>query len=216
MIRIYKKNDDPLFWKEYIRKKGLRIYQDLDNEENGPDIRYRLRNELITEQKGLCCYCLSSIKNRPSHNEHFLPQSKYPNKSLDYKNIFCSCNSKETCGNIKKDSSVQIVNPSVNNPESHFRYLANGKIEGTDQIGKDTINILNLNHRSLMKSRETLLKQCKEMCAYTSKEEVKKTYIDPNPNTGFLPSYCGMVEYFMREGLFDDSDKLKQFATKLD
>lgn len=85
-------------------------------------------------------------------------------------------------------------------------------ILGQEEISKNTIDVLNLNSHPLQKKRESILDECKRLCAYTNKEEVRKLYI--GPQSGQLPPYSEMVEYFMKKGLFDDSDLLKEFIGK--
>src|SRR5436305_15313712 len=52
-----------------------------------------LRNFLVAEQRGLCCYCLSRI--RPAIQamkiEHWHSQKKYSDEQLAYSNILGAC-----------------------------------------------------------------------------------------------------------------------------
>ena len=203
MKRI-EKTAEPVFWKDFRHKKKVRNYQDLDKTPEGRKIRGRLKHALLTEQKGICCYCCSEIKEEKSHNEHFLPQCSHPQESMNYNNIFCSCNTDSTCGTFKANSTVCIVSPTESNPESHFAYQQDGRILGLDSIGEDTIRVLNLNYRTLMEKRAACLKECFAMAKSCGKYSVNEHYIQPDKSDGMLPRFPDMVSYFMNIGLFDD------------
>ena len=202
------KSTEPGFWIEFRRKSKFRTYDELDETPEGREIRSKLRHALFTEQKGICCYCCSRLKETESHNEHFRPQSRYPQESLDYGNIFCSCNEGNTCGTMKADSTYRIVSPAEPTPESHFAYQLDGKIIGLDTIGEDTIKVLNLNYRPLMEKRAACLRECIGMAKYCGREYVMKYFMEPEEATGMLPRFTDMISYFLNEGLFDNAEIL--------
>lgn len=126
----------------------LALYANLDiNPQTGKSVKEDLNDYLRQEQGNLCCYCeqrithfqqlASSGSGGPdtgSHNEHYYPEATYPNKQLDYDNLFACCNRSkglskalQHCGEHKADS---VPNDLFRNPkcQSYFRYNANGEI----------------------------------------------------------------------------------------
>ena len=64
-------------------------YADYDNY----DDKDTLREHLVSDQRGLCCYCMSRIRPDADHMkiEHWRSQKEYPDKQLDYGNMLASC-----------------------------------------------------------------------------------------------------------------------------
>lgn len=78
-----------------------------------------LRDSLVREQRGLCCYCQSRIRaDRTSMKiEHWRCQSRYPDEQLDYSNILAACTGDrgpDHCDTRKADRNISR-NPA--NPE---------------------------------------------------------------------------------------------------
>ena len=66
----------------------------------------QLREDLHTEQHGVCCYCICGVKNETSQSviEHFKDKSCNPcENTYDYANLMLSCN-----GNLQSDAKVMI------------------------------------------------------------------------------------------------------------
>ena len=74
-------------------------------------IKNNLILQLITEQQGLCCYCMERLEAGRHHIEHLAPQSGYKNEEVQYYNLYLSCGSnkenKNHCGHAKKTSQFQ-------------------------------------------------------------------------------------------------------------
>ena len=62
------------------------------NYDNYPD-KGALRNALVTEQRGICCYCMGRIRNGPATMkiEHWRSQSGHPAEQLTYRNLLGAC-----------------------------------------------------------------------------------------------------------------------------
>jgi len=67
-----------------------------------------LRVSLVTEQRGLCCYCLSRIRANAQAMKiaHWHSQDRYPAEQLDYQNLLGAC--KEMRGSAKVRSIVTL------------------------------------------------------------------------------------------------------------
>ena len=127
-----------------------------------------LRDALVTEQRGLCCYCMGRIS--PERNrmkiEHWRCVSKYPLEQLDYGNLLGSCMGGESrgrelqhCDTRKADRDLHW-NPAdpAHHVESRIEYRVDGTIRSADghfdrQINED----LNLNIRFIKNGRKAVL-----------------------------------------------------------
>ncbi len=143
------KNKEPHNFTEW-KNSGIRKYSKLKN-----PLKKEVKNSLIEEQGGICCYCESSIINKDSHIEHFIPQSHLECNDLDYQNLFCSCQnqlkkgSPKHCG-MSKDNSYEeelLISPLDKSCESKFEYDMNGNIYpiNDDNSAIYTIDCLKLN-----------------------------------------------------------------------
>lgn len=213
MKRIIKKTLPDWFetWKnDFQRDNGRKPnYKDdfATNDSNGISRRKRLREELIREQGGICCYCMKRIDLSSSHIEHFLPKSKREDIDLDYSNLFASCNGmgivcdEDYCGHKKDQWFIpNMISPSNIIIETLFKFSPDGEIhtiqrsplsniakEMKDNLGLDSYH-LNRNRRQAIEASEYL-----DEIEYTS-EEIQ-TFIDyyANMDNGKYMPYCKAI-----------------------
>ncbi|OQY45396.1 MAG: hypothetical protein B6247_29010 [Candidatus Parabeggiatoa sp. nov. 2] len=60
------------------------------------------------------------------------------------------------------DEKALLLNPEIDKPEEHLVFLPNGQIKGITERGKKTIDICNLNRKSLVFKRKKVLHQLQE------------------------------------------------------
>lgn len=147
MKRIFK-NAEPLDFANWKSAHPAATYADLRDDVHFPganNARRALRASLVSEQKGLCCYCESKIADGNFHVEHFRPKdiTKFPHLQLDYSNLHASCHiepiggADECCGHNKKNEfSSDLISPLDSDCESHFGYNAMGEIIGIDKLAR--------------------------------------------------------------------------------
>lgn len=130
-----------------------------------------LRNCLVMEQHGICCYCMGSIApNRDSMKiEHWRPQEDpmYSDLQLTYSNLLGACRGGDgqpeadrTC-DTAKGMLLLSRNPAdpMHNVQALLRYDAKGRITSADPLFDHEINqVLNLNSERLINSRMGALK----------------------------------------------------------
>ncbi len=90
------------------------------------DVRQSIIDALWEAQRGLCVYCgrqLNIDQRRRRHVEHFRPQAKYPDLSVDLANLFLSCGPEtpagqrsEICGMQKAAGSMRPIASSPTIP----------------------------------------------------------------------------------------------------
>jgi len=127
-----------------------------------------LRLGLVTEQRGLCCYCMGRIHNGPMTMkiEHWQCQARHSDEQLNYRNLLGAClggNGQplhlQHCDTRKGDSNLQW-NPAdaTHHIETRVRYELDGSIHADDAVFNSQINqVLNLNLPLLKNNRKGIL-----------------------------------------------------------
>ena len=139
-------------------------FNDYNNYANKDD----LRQALVTEQRGLCCYCMGRIyPNIQSMKiEHWHCQSRYPDEQLNYLNLLGAClggiggrRESQHCDTRKGDVDI-MWNPAdpARNIEARITYEYRGHIRSNEAIFDRQINdVLNLNLPVLRQHRRVLI-----------------------------------------------------------
>ncbi len=159
-MRNIRKGHEPRSLTEHRRKTAAdyRNYTDKD----------ALRQHLVDEQRGICCYCMSRI--RPTAEgmkiEHWQCQVNYPGRQLDYRNLLGACRGGEGrpgrdqhCDTYKGNAELSI-NPAdpACNVEGLIKFPGSGKIKSDDPaIDRELNEVLNLNHPQLVANRKATL-----------------------------------------------------------
>lgn len=135
--------------------------------DNYPDM-VTLRHALVTEQRGLCCYCMGRIRNGPTTMkvEHWRCQANYPGEQLNYRNLLGACLGGggqpprlQHCDTRKGNSDIQW-NPAdpAHHIETRVRYEVDGSIHAADaEFNGQLDQVLNLNLPLLKNNRKGIL-----------------------------------------------------------
>ena len=127
-----------------------------------------LREALVSEQQGLCCYCMGRIRPDAKHMkvEHWRCQAHYPGEQLSYRNLLGACLggegkpfSSQHCDTRKGDADLRW-NPadSTHVIEARVRYDPDGTIRSNDAVFDAQLNrVLNLNLAILKNNRKGVL-----------------------------------------------------------
>ena len=131
-----------------------------------------LRQHLVNEQRGICCYCMSRIRATAGEMkiEHWQCREHYPERQLDYSNLLGACNGGEGrpgreqhCDTRKgqEDLSIHPADPACN-VERLIKFPGSGKIRSDDpDVDRQLNKVLNLNHPQLVANRKaTLISFC--------------------------------------------------------
>lgn len=138
-----------------------------------------VRRALLKEQFHLCAYTLRRLPTAAEcevkgqgtqfscHIEHVLPQAHHKTHSYAYTNLVACYPSSQTnvaCGYgaVEKadyDSATQpFVSPLTATVEHQFRYSSDGYVEGLTPEAIVTIDVLKLNHPTLVNNRAAVIK----------------------------------------------------------
>ena len=127
-----------------------------------------LRHALVTEQRGLCCYCMGRVHNGPTTMkiEHWRCQAHHQAEQLSYRSLLGACLGGEGqpsqfqhCDTRKGNSALQW-NPAepTHHIETRIQYELDGLIRANDSIFDNQLNdVLNLNLAMLRNNRKGAL-----------------------------------------------------------
>lgn len=130
--------------------------------------RGELRQALVTEQRGLCCYCMGRIQSGSNQMkvEHWRCKDRFTDEQLQYNNLLGACRggegsplSMQHCDTRKRNQDLRW-NPA--NPdhriESRLIYDPDGTIRAEDSVFNNHLNrVLNLNLARLKNNRKGVL-----------------------------------------------------------
>lgn len=177
-----------------------------------------LRDQLILEQRGLCCYCLCRIRAGeagtipPMKIAHWHSQRLHDREQLDYSNLLGAC-----MGNQGSPQDLQHCDTSQGNRdikwnpanpedriEDRIRYLADGTLESNDVEFNAQINtVLNLNKGFPKSNRVSLLDSFRKSLGkgqHTAAEwERKLQEWNGELGNGDLEPYCQIVVFWLRK-----------------
>ena len=180
-----------------------------------------LRDSLVREQRGLCCYCMSRIcpDRRSMKIEHWQSQKHHESEQLSYQNLLGSClgghgqpPSKQHC-DTKKGDKVLKWNPAepADRIESRVRFDSNGTIHADDdaEFHRQLNDVLGLNVPKLRNDRQSvitaiahwwrdkmLIPDQVERDRLVQKE--RSRYVNGDGN---LPEYCQVVVHWLDKRL---------------
>lgn len=170
-----------------------------------------LRQALVAEQRGLCCYCQSRIRATPEGMkiEHWQCQADHPGRQLDFGNLHGAClgghghpEREQHCDTRKGNNGLcfSVCDPA--HPiERHIRFLGDGKISANDAGIDDALNaVLNLNLPRLVSNRKAVL------AAFQQRLQDGRR-LDParelprwdGSEPGDLPEFAQAVVYWLRK-----------------
>ena len=122
-----------------------------------------LRELLMTEQRGLCCYCMERIRSDSMKVEHWRCQSRFPEEQLDYGNLLGACQGgegqprfRQHCDTRKGDRDLRW-NPADRSHviEARIYYESDGGIRSHEaEFDAQIEEVLNLNLPVLKTTRK--------------------------------------------------------------
>lgn len=196
------KTTSPINFENFKTNFKIKHGRDAKFEDLVASEKRNLKEELIKEQYGLCCYCMKRIDWYNSHVEHFIPRSVDSSKEMDYYNLLASCNgyndNQENCGH-KKDNwynEYLTISPLSDECETIFKYTPDGRILSDDMRGKETIEKLELDNDLLKRARKTAIYMSgffDEELDEDTRKELLEEY--STPVNGELEPFCKAITY---------------------
>ncbi|WP_428278688.1 TIGR02646 family protein [Candidatus Palauibacter sp.] len=183
-----------------------------------------LRNALVTEQRGLCCYCMGRIKpDRTAMKiEHWQCRARHPGRELAYRNLLAACPGRlgdgvgqparlQHCDTRKGDSDLKW-NPAepAHRVETRIRYGSDGSIRSNDVSFNEQLNdVLNLNLPVLKRNREGVLEAVLQWWKHEKaqirgpvpRERIVRERDRYATGGGELTPYCQVAVWWLNEKL---------------
>lgn len=184
------------------------------------DDKDELRNALVAEQRGLCCYCMCRIRptRRDMKIEHWRSQRCYPAEQLRYENMLGAClggqnglRSEQHCDTRKGKKDLKW-NPAnrEHRIEERIRFGMDGSIRAHDPEFNEQLNdVLGLNIAKLKRNRESVItaiadwwKRARRTRDRASRERLllrkRAEHVEGN---GDLQEYCQVVVHWLDKKL---------------
>lgn len=174
-----------------------------------------LRRALVTEQRGICCYCMTRIHNGNDKMkvEHWRCQGGYAEEQLNYRNLLGSCRGGEGqpprlqhCDTKKgnRDLHWNPANPA-HHIETHIRYELDGSIHADDTVFDDQLNgVLNLNLAQIKNNRKGVLTGLLEWWRAERpipRARIERAILERTAGAGELKPYCQVSVWWLKQKL---------------
>ena len=179
-----------------------------------------LRHALVTEQRGLCCYCMGRIHNGPTTMkiEHWQCQAGYPAEQLSYHNLLGACLGGaeqppllQHCDTRKGDRDLRW-NPAdaAHRIEARGRYEMDGSIRADDAAFDAQLqDVLNLNLAVLRNNRKGVLdavldwwgREKQRSHGPVSRARFERERDRRTTGTGHLEPYCQVAVWWLEQRL---------------
>ncbi len=187
--------------------------------DNYPD-KAVLRHALVSEQRGLCCYCMGQISSDPNTMkiEHWRCQSQYPEEQLKYRNLLASCLGGEGkpqhlqhCDTRKGNCNLKW-NPAdpAHHIETRIRYEPSGSVLSDDaEFDTQLTEVLNLNLPLLKNNRKAFLdgflewwkKKGNKLRGSALRARIEQERDRRTGGTGVLDPYCQVAVWWLEQRL---------------
>ena len=179
-----------------------------------------LRRTLVTEQRGLCCYCMGRIHPETAlmKIEHWRSQARYPGDQLAYQNLLGACDGGEGqpfhlqhCDTRKGDRDLKW-NPAdlAHHIETRIRYELDGSIYSDEADLDGQLNdVLNLNLHVLKSNRKGSLNGVLDWWKHekarlggpVSRDRLVRKRAEYIAGDGELEPYCQVVVWWLEQRL---------------
>lgn len=174
-----------------------------------------LRSALVTEQRGLCCFCLSRIRADGQQMKivHARSQSMAPTEQLDYTNLLAACKGNEGQPRKSQHCDTRQGNRHLTwNPadaehsvEVFVHFSGDGRIFSRDSVFDNELNqVLNLNFSNLVNNRKATLDAFLQafrkdggLSLSTLEKWLKKW--SGESTTGDLQPFCQVIVYWIQK-----------------
>lgn len=175
-----------------------------------------LREALVAEQRGLCCYCMGRIRAARGGMkiEHWRSQARYPEEQLDYANLLGACSGGEGgrrrdqhCDTRKADRDL-LWNPADpgHRVEARVRYGVDGSVRADDEeFDAQLESVLNLNLPFLKNQRKSVLDAVltwwSSLAEGVGRSRLEQEVGRRTSGDGPLEPYVGVAVWWLEQGI---------------
>jgi uncharacterized protein (TIGR02646 family) len=213
-MRLIRKGAEPPLLLAYRKMQGAR-YDGLP-----ADAKIELRNALVRDQHGLCCFCMQRIEAAVAPAlrvkiAHWMPQRVDEARDLEWSNLLAACPGNEGAPparqhcDTRQGDRVLRVSPCEPTHISSLSYTSRGEIRTSrDDIRDDLDKALNLNDIALCNNRREAVERMvgvlrrRSQGAFSQAELRRALERCSTPDaSGHLTQFAGALEYWLRRRL---------------
>ncbi|MCP5063982.1 MAG: TIGR02646 family protein [Ignavibacteriae bacterium] len=168
-------NDKPINWEDF-QKRGKTIFE-------------KTRLQILSKEQNYQCGYTELYISEPlkCHIDHYKKKSIYPQLEFEWNNFIVAtkdslfgANYKDSSYKIKKEDYNLILDPTIDNAQEYFLYNSWGEITSNKNLGElekekvnKTIEVFNLNHRSLIEYRKKIIQNVLSYKSQLSKSVIE-------------------------------------------
>ena len=172
-----------------------------------------LRQALVAEQRGLCCYCQSRIRGTPENMkiEHWQCQARHSGRQLDFGNLLGAClgghgrpEREQHCDTRKGNDDLCFSVCDLAHPiERQIKFLGDGRIQSDDDAIDTELNrVLNLNQSRLVRNRKAVLDAFKQRLGKGRLNAAQELRNWDGTQAGDLPEYAQVMVFWLGKRIY--------------
>lgn len=220
-MRLIARGPLPTALRLFIDSNQTGSLQNLHYDNTGAKEKGAILKQLVQDQYGLCAYTMKRIVHRDgsldAHIEHIFPRSSHPDRSLDWGNLLACFPRSGHCefGAVKKRQYDPYLAPFVRPDRvmsGHFRFRANGEVEGLTDEARATLaaEVLNLNAKVLVNDRKAKI-QAALSHRPGPQAALRRAHALRQPDAqGWLEPYCEAVAQVLEDHALRTKNKAQR------
>ncbi|PZW47191.1 uncharacterized protein (TIGR02646 family) [Pseudomonas sp. URIL14HWK12:I3] len=169
-----------------------------------------LRQALVAEQRGLCCYCQSRIHATPEGMkiEHWQCQARHQARQIDFSNLHGAClgghgqpERNHHCDTRKRNDDLCFSLCDPTHPiERQITFLGDGRIQSDNEaINTDLNKVLNLNSSRFVRNRKAVLDAFKQRLGKGTLNAAQELKRWDGTQAGDLPEFAQVMVFWLRK-----------------
>lgn len=175
-MRHIDKDQAPPQFSNFVKRKSPKQWVELNDQDQDKEIYKEACKVLLEEQSNMCGYTeIYFRENVKGHIDHYIKRSIDNRKTFDWNNLIFATKDSLFGANykdkvIKEEDYNNIFNPITDYPEDYFEYSYTGEVNPKSDIdapnlakAKKTIEVFNLNDKTLCRRRENVAKSIDEL-----------------------------------------------------
>ncbi len=213
-MRLIRKGPEPPLLLAFRMTPGAR-YEGVPS-----DAKRAMRDDLVREQHGLCCFCMQRIEPAVSPElrvkiAHWTPQAVDQTRDLTWRNLFAACPGNEGAPRERQHCDTRqgnerlTINPLEETHVASLTYSTSGAVRSArSDLQGDLDERLNLNDEALCARRREAVMRMADALGRRSGAQFKPADIEraiARCNTpdarGYLPPFAGALDAWLRRRL---------------
>lgn len=210
-MRLIRKGPEPSPLLAFRKTAGAR-YGGLPS-----DTKSAMREALVREQHGLCCFCMQRIEPTVSPElrvkiAHWMPQAIDESRDLQWQNLFAACAGNEGAPfehqhcDTRQGNDPLTINPLEASHVASLTYSSLGAIRSSrDELQKDIDERLNLNNAALCaRRREAVIAMTNALGRLRGvpfkRHDIERAIVrcGTPDERGYLPEFAAALEAWLR------------------